>query len=353
MCYSFLPADGVERLIRLRARVRERLQQNAEVVGTDEAFFEDELTETATVAFADLYNEKAGVLDGEADSEVDLASQAYQIWKNAIDANPKLRGIIEKLPDVIFSTRAHRGSVAAPEGVLVYMRTSEGNDALAWVNRKGESVTQSQLAILRAAACSSDTRPSERPPEQHELVRRAVEHIVEEETRSIGGQLGAASGARRKTYARLKEYIDTIQPTLFPAPPELHSALEDLYKYPLQETARDTLNRQLRSGISDDQLAALVIDLRADNRLCQVHEQGEVQEPQIICSWVCLNRPRLSDNMYYFRNSHEEMAVTQTNGGLFCPVNERYNTYRPTASHTNTPSNEHILAVVEKRTVKE
>jgi len=126
---------------------------------------------------------------------------------------------------------------------------TEGNDALAWVNRKGENVTQSQLAILRAAACSYDTRPIERPPEQHELVRRAVEHIVEEETRSIGGQLGAASGARRKTYARLKEYIDTIQPTLFPAPPELHSALEDIYKYPLQETARDTLNRQLRKAI--------------------------------------------------------------------------------------------------------
>jgi hypothetical protein len=242
------------------------------------------LTETATVAFEDLYNEKAGVLDGEADSEVDLASQAYQIWKNAIDANPKLRGIIERLPDVIFSTRAHRGSAVAPEGVLVYMRTSEGNDALAWVNRKGENVTQSQLAILRAAACSYDTKPIERPPEQHELVRRAVEHIVEEETRSIGGQLGAASGARRKTYARLKEYIDKTQPTLFPAPPEVHSALEDIYKYPLQGTARDTLNRQLRSGISDDQLAALVIDLRANNRLCQVHEQLEAQEPQIICS---------------------------------------------------------------------
>ena len=280
-CYSFLPAEGVERLIRLRERVRERLQQNAEVVGTDEAFFEDELNAASVI---DLYNEKAGILDGEADTEVDLASQAYQIWKNAIDANPKLKGIIEKLPDVIFSTRAHRGSVAAPEGVLVYMRTSEGNDALAWVNRRGESVTQSQLAILRAATCTYDTRPIERPPEQHDLVRRAVEHIVEEETRSIGGQLGAASGARRKTYARLKEYIDKVQSTLFPAPPELHNALEDIYKYPLQETARDTLNRQLRSGISDDQLAALVIDLRADNRLCQIHEQMEVQEPQIICS---------------------------------------------------------------------
>jgi len=44
-CYSFLPAEGVERLIRLRERVLQRLQQNAEVVGTDEAFFEDEITE--------------------------------------------------------------------------------------------------------------------------------------------------------------------------------------------------------------------------------------------------------------------------------------------------------------------
>src|SRR5262249_46696365 len=33
-CYSFLPANGVERIIRLRSRVRQRLQENAEVVGT-------------------------------------------------------------------------------------------------------------------------------------------------------------------------------------------------------------------------------------------------------------------------------------------------------------------------------
>ena len=166
------------------------MQQNAEVVGTDEAFFEDEITDTTNSTFIDLYNEKAGILDGEADTEVDLASQAYQIWKNAIDANPKLRGIIEKLPNVIFSTRDHRNSVAAPEGVLLYMRTSEGNDALAWINRKGENVTQSQLAILRAAMCDINTKAIARPPEQHDLVRKGVEHIMEEETRNIGGQLG-------------------------------------------------------------------------------------------------------------------------------------------------------------------
>lgn len=283
-CYSFLSAEGVERLIRLRERVRQRLQQNAEVVGTDEAFFEDEITETARIAFEDLYNEKAGVLDGEADSEVDLASQAYQIWKSAIDANPKLRSIIGKLPDVAFSTRAHRGSFAAPEGVLLYMRTSEGNDALAWVNRKGENVTQSQLAILRAAACPSDTKAIELPPEQHDLVRMGVEHIIEEEKHSIGGQLGASSGARRRTYERLKQFVEKTKHTLLGTPAELDDAIEEIYKYPLQETAKDTLNRQIRSGINDDQLADLVINLRADNRLCQVQEQTEPGEPQIICS---------------------------------------------------------------------
>ena len=80
-CYSFLPADGVERIIRLRARVRQRLQENAEVVGSDEAFFEDDRNDQAVV---DLYNEKSGILDGEEDTEVDLASYAYQIWKNAV-----------------------------------------------------------------------------------------------------------------------------------------------------------------------------------------------------------------------------------------------------------------------------
>lgn len=292
-CYSFLPADGVERLIRLRERVQVRLQQNAEVVGTDEVFFEDELN---TATLLDLYSEKAGILDDEMDSEVDLASQAYQIWKNAIDANPRLKGIIEHLPDVIFSTRAHHGSVAAPEGVLVYMRTSEGNDALAWVNRQGESVTQSQMAILRAAACSLDTPAIARPPEQHKLVRCAVEHIIAEETRSIGGQLGAASGARYKTYTRLKAFIDATQHTLFPPSPELHSALEEIYKYPLQETARDTLNRQLRSGVSDEQLASLVIDLRADNRLCQIQEQQEPEEPRIICSLGIFGEARIAES---------------------------------------------------------
>ncbi len=280
VCYSFLPAEGVERIIRLRARVRQRLEQNAEVVGTDEAFFEDDQNDQAVL---DLYNEKAGILDGDADTEVDLASYAYQIWKNASEADPKLKRIIPQMPPVVYSSREHKPSENKPEGVLVYMRTGEENDALAWIDQEGKSVTESQFEILRAAECKPDTVPQPRRENHHELVQKAVELIIEEE-KSVGGQLGRPSSARFRTYERLKDYAQKLKGTLSETK-ELVRAIEEIYRYPLRQSAIDTLNRQLRSGISDETLAQLVIALRDEDRLCRVHdEDGEVREPKIICS---------------------------------------------------------------------
>jgi SNF2 family DNA or RNA helicase len=278
-CYSFLPTDGVERVIRLRNRVRRRLQENAEVVGTDESFFEDDAEDSLIL---DLYNEKAGILDGDGDTEVDLASYAYQIWKNAIDADPKLQKLISELPAVVYSTRAHEKESELPEGVLVYIRTGQGNDSLGWINRQGESVTESQLAILRAAECRPDAPALPRDREHHDLVRRGVELIAAEE-KNVGGQLGRPSGARFRTYERLKQYADQQKGTLFLSP-DLLVAIDEIYRYPLRQVAIDTLNRQLRSGISNDTLAELVLSLREDGRLCIIHEEEEEVEPQIICS---------------------------------------------------------------------
>ena len=64
----------------------------------------------------------------------------------------------------------------------------------------------------------------------------------------------------------------------------LRRAIEDIHNYPLRQVAVDTLNRQLRSGISDESLAQLVIELRETDRLCILHEEEESQEPHIICS---------------------------------------------------------------------
>jgi superfamily II DNA/RNA helicase len=186
LCYSFVPADGVERIINLRARVQTRLRENAEVVGTDETFFEDDMTDAL---LRDIFTEKSGLLDGEEDDDTDLASRAYQIWKDATERDPKLAGIIKTMPNVTYSTKSHTPIQRKPEGVLVYMRTAEGNDALAWIDKDGNSVTQSQLAVLKAAECEPNTPSIQRNEAHHELVHAGVAHLVQEE-KSIGGQLG-------------------------------------------------------------------------------------------------------------------------------------------------------------------
>ena len=65
---------------------------------------------------------------------------------------------------------------------------------------------------------------------------------------------------------------------------QLRRAIEDIYSFPLRQVAVDILNRQLRSGISDEDLAERVVELREEGRLCIVHEEEESQEPRIICS---------------------------------------------------------------------
>jgi superfamily II DNA or RNA helicase len=281
LCYSFLPADGVERIIRLRARVRQRLQENAEVVGTDEAFFEDDRKDKAIY---DLYHEKAGILDGDDDAEVDLASTAYQIWKNAITADPTLEKKIETLLNakVVYATRPHEPTQEKPAGVLVYLRTAEDNDALAWMDTAGNSVTESQFTILKAAECSPDTPALPRQENHHDLVAKAALQILRDE-KTVGGALGRPSGARFRTYERLKRHADFVKETLFESQ-NLLKAIDEIYRYPLRPTAAETLNRQLRSGISDEDLAQLVISMREDDRLCLIHEEDQNQEPRIICS---------------------------------------------------------------------
>jgi superfamily II DNA or RNA helicase len=282
-CYSFLPAEGIEQIIRLRARVRQRLHENGEVVGSDEQFFEED---NLAQQLRDLYTEKSGILDIEADTEVDLSSYAYQIWANATKHDPVLGKKIADLPDVVYSSRHYTGSSQRPEGVLTYVKTADGVDALVWLDKNGNIITESQLAILRAAECPPDTPPQGRHPLHHELVQKSVELTQEADyMAATGGQLGRPNSARRRTYDKLSNYLKHLKANmpLF-VPDDLERAIDDIYRYPLRSSATDTLGRQLRSGISDHDLADLVISLWKDDRLSLVQEEGEHQDPRILCS---------------------------------------------------------------------
>lgn len=277
-CYSFVPMKGIEGVIHLRSKIRTRMRENAEVVGSDEEYFDDE--ENAK-RLLELYNEKSGVLDGEEDeSEVDLQSRALAIYEEAIAADPSLAKRIEKMPDVVFSAKPRQ---ELDSGVVVYVKTPDDTDALAFVGKSGESLTENQSKILAMAACEADTPTMAEPADHHDQVQTGVKHLLLERASSPTGTLGKKNGARYKAYVALKAHLAKNEGSLM-IPPEMVKALDLLLKSPLKESAAHTLNDKFRANADDEQIAELVTLLFNEHRLCHSEEEDGALEPKIICS---------------------------------------------------------------------
>lgn len=277
-CYSFFPADGVEDIINLRGRLNERINENANIVGSDEIFFEGNEQN-----LRDMFNEKSGALDDDDDSDVDLSSQAYQIWKNATDANPRLKEIIPALSNVIYATKSTDD--LAQNGVITYAKTHNDFDVLTWLDADGNIISQSQKRILKAMDCEADTPNIEPLDNHHELVADAIESI-NNETTSIGGILGNRFSTRYRISSLLENYYQN-PPTLFFSQENkdmLKLAIDDIYNYPLLESAKFTLGRMLRNSNSDE-IVECVLEMRKNFSLCRIDEdKSKHKEPSIICS---------------------------------------------------------------------
>lgn len=281
-CYSFFPADGVEEIINLRGRLNDRINENAQVVGSDEVFFEGNEQN-----LRDMFNEKSGILDDDDDNDVDLSSQAYQIWKNAIDADPRLKQIIPALPDVVYSTKATDSQ--AEEGVITYARTYNDFDVLTWMSADGKIISQSQKRILQTLACPIDTTAETPLENHHELVAEALQNI-QQENRSMGGILGNRFSTRSRIHNLLVDFLNNNQSdTLFFNDEQrdaLKLAIDEIYRYPLLSSAKYTLGRMLNAKKSVEEIVDYILEMRRTANFCNIPRENpdENRDPVIICS---------------------------------------------------------------------
>ena len=276
-CYSFFPAEGIEQIINLRRRLNDRINESANIVGGDEIFFEGNEQN-----LIDMYNEKGGSIDEEDDGEVDLASQAFQIWKTATEANPLLKTLIPNMSNVVYSTKKNTDS-SLKEGVITYAKTHDGNDMLTWMNGQKEVITQSQHTILNILSCSIDEPALEPLENHHELVEKSVSLIQQQDVRT-SGILGSRFSTKYRVFTLLDGYCKSNVNTLF-VTDELKMAVDDIYNYPLFENAKYILGQYLKRGAQVMEIAELVVELRKSDELCIVNdEENKHKDPQIICS---------------------------------------------------------------------
>ncbi len=288
ICYSFFPADGIENIIDLRKRLQHRLKEANLALGGDEIFFEGDETN-----LMDLYNEKAN-LDNEDDNDVDLSSQAYEIWNQAIKANPKLKDIIPHLGDMIYSTKSTEQAVE--EGVVTYVRTASGFDMLSWYDKKGELISQSQKRILKAMECSIDTPAMDSLDNHLELVAKASDNVKVDNT-NYSGTLGNRFSTRFRIVELLEGFCNAKDTDMQNAHMEniffrrksieqLKSAINEIYNYPLLDTVKTTLGRMLRNHkLSDEDIVDYVREMYEQDQLVhKPNNEENTQNNEIVCS---------------------------------------------------------------------
>ena len=278
LVYSMFPADSVDNEIDLRRRIRERLRENATLLGSDEEFFGDPSERSTIVGLYDEHSETrlAVVSVGE---DVDPVSMAYEIWRHAEDTHPDLATRVQGLPDVVYATRRNE----CEAGVVVHSVGVTGSDAFAFVPCAGAAHRITPQEALHLARCEVDTPAMARLKRHHDLVAAAFDGPLRA---PVDGATAALTGIRGRCWERLKNHHADIEPNLLFSAEALDDALGELCERPLQESTNHRLAGALRERRIED-LAALIVNLHADGLLCIPPEDGtpsDQPEPRIICS---------------------------------------------------------------------
>ena len=199
--YTFTPSSGIEALLNLKGRVKRRLEENAETVGSDELFFEEDREEDQKLI--ELYHENSRRLNEEEEGEVDLVSEAYKVWETAKRETPDIATSVERLGGGVHATREHESTGGNPAGTLIYVRTRNGAHLLRRLTEDGDTWSESARDIFEAARCVPETLGRPRAQLHHQQVERAVREMIQDAHKRKRG-LGRPNSTLRKLYEEMK-----------------------------------------------------------------------------------------------------------------------------------------------------
>lgn len=262
--------DKIEQQINLRQRIRNRLGAAAEAFGSDEQFFGGD---QEIKILDDFYKGKVNDDAEDADGEADAVSEAWLVWSNAQAKHPKIAQRVLGMQDMIHSTREqYIGETRG--GVACFVSTDSGVDAFALSTTApdGQPVDQllTPLEAMRVFAAQLDTPTAELRDDHFEREHTLIHGPLTIEALATGN----LKGVRKWAWERLGGN------TLFAD--MASAALNALHERPLTEHATMRLSQARRNRYSLDDLADLLNQLHAEDRL--VIKSSETDNIKIVCS---------------------------------------------------------------------
>ncbi len=250
---SFLPQEGIESVIRLFARLDDRLKSFQEILGGNEDFFRVSVGDDFIKGLFD----GTAVL-GEDEGEVDASSYALGIWEAAEKED---RRLALDLQEVVYSTKAC--PVDTPPNVVTYGRTDAGADLL--IRTTADEVRfLTPMEALRSAESTVTEAPVKRLEDHLAHVARAASAMSEQVKQST---VLIHHGLRKNLYdfiVKQAERIDVPETTATRA----RKLLDAVSANPLRDAIKSELAGLLRS------VRTLGDDGGQLERLFTLHEEG-------------------------------------------------------------------------------
>jgi len=263
--------EKVEQAIRLRQRIKQRLGDNAAAFGSDEQFFGSD--EEVNI-LDDLYK-GAVPNDDELDAtegEADAVSEAWLVWSNVKDHQPKLAARVLGMQDLVHSTRSpyvHE----THGGVTCYASTASGVDAFATSHTDSSGTTGERLLTpleaLRLFQAQETTPTAPLRDDHFERESSLIQNKLTTEMVAVGNLKGIRKWA-----------VERLGGTIYGQ--DASDAVGAMNERPLTEHANIRLRQARRSKYADQDLVDLVNQLHSEDRL--VIGSSDRDQITIVCS---------------------------------------------------------------------
>jgi superfamily II DNA or RNA helicase len=273
--YSFMPHTGVNDIIQLLERLRERLKNAGEILGGKESFFDHEDADAMNKSVENLFDGSELKVD---EGDVDYATYALGIWEGATEDE---WAKVLKMSDVCSSTADV--SFVAEDSVIAYSRTVGGYDFVAVRTETNGVKAISPLEGLKTSEKAALLPGAEPLDEHHEKVREIVG--AQYERISARSALLHNDGLR----ARFNKFLNKAAQTAnlkTDTSTYLNRLIDDFSHHPFLEGAKSsvlTLVRESERGEPIEALIGLAINLNHDGQLLNKLDAKD-DDIRIVCS---------------------------------------------------------------------
>lgn len=278
----------VERTLKLRSRIRERLESAAKAFGADQAFFTDMSSDDAAArTLEDFYS---GNLDSSEPEEegIDAVSEAAERWADFAKKYPEDAERIMKMQDKRLATRALRGESAvhpADDNALMvsYVRTNSEIDlfAVRSYDPATDSAKESMVPPAKALGlfyAEYSTPSQETDPKDYDLQQKLTQYVLRQE----GTTHGNLRGVRRQVFRRFYGADSTASLDTLELQERERKVLDKLYHYPLRRQAESELRRMLRRKADNRSLLDALLRMQQDDEL--LVKESDMQMARVVCS---------------------------------------------------------------------